>query len=148
MKTIYEKSRPLVLLLILAAALMLLAGCGGGEKTTEPIPAATNEERMAYLSALGWQVDPEPLHTLVLRLPGELAADYADYVKLQEEQDLPFAQCAGKTISRYTYTVRNYPDCEGPVQINLCVCDGVLVGGDLIAPGEDGFMAGLAFPKT
>ena len=141
-----RNTRPLLLCLLLSAAL-LLAGCGGGEKEDEPVSAATNEERLSYLSGLGWQVDPEPLHTLVLRLPTELAAEYGDYLKLQDGQGLPFVRCAGKITSRYTYRVANYPGYDGPVQLNLWVCDGVLAGGDLIAPGEGGFQAGLTFPE-
>ena len=134
---------------VLAAALLfLLAGCGGKVVTeTKPIPVGANEERLAYLTELGWQVAEEPLATLVLQLPAEFSADYSDYIKLQEEQGLPFSQCAGKTVSRYTYAVNNYPDYTGPVQINLYVCDGALVGGDVVAPGENGFVRGLAFPK-
>lgn len=131
----------------LAVLACALAGCGGKEKDAEPIPAASNEERLTYLGSLGWQVNPEPLETLALQLPQELGADYSDYLRLQEEQGMPFAQYAGQTASRYTYAVNNYPGYDGPVQINLWVCDGVLVGGDLIAPGEGGFTAGLAFPK-
>ena len=72
---------------------------------------------------------------------------YGDYLKLQDGQGLPFAQCAGQTVSRYTYRVTNYPGYDGPVQINLWVCGGTLAGGDLIAPGKDGFTAGISFPR-
>lgn len=146
MDTVYRSIRPFLLCLMLAAAL-LLAGCGGGEKEDEPVGAATNEERLTYLSGLGWQADPEPLHTLVLRLPSDLESEYGDYLKLQAEQGLPFSRCAGQTVSRYTYQVTNYPGYDGPVQLNLWVCGGVLSGGDVIAPGENGFTAGLTFPK-
>ncbi len=145
METVYRTFRSL-LLPTLAAAVLLLAGCGGGEKEDQPIPAASNSERLTYLTELGWQVEPEPLHTVVLRLPHDLAEDYGDYLKLQEEQALPFAQCAGRTVSRYTYAATNYPGYDGPVQIDLWVCDGALCGGDVTAPGEGGFQDGIKFP--
>ena len=47
-----------------ALAALLLAGCFGGNKETEVITAATNEERVAYLEALGWQVEPQPIEIL------------------------------------------------------------------------------------
>lgn len=130
------------------ALLLVLAGCGKKQaEPKEPVPAATNEQRITFLNGLGWKVDPEPLETLAMRLPRELGEEYGDYLKLQDEQGLPFAKCAGQTVSRYTYKVNNYPGYDGPVQINLWVCDGMLSGGDLIAPGEKGFTAGLTFPR-
>lgn len=130
-----------------AALLTLLTGCGKEEKAAEDIPAATNEQRVTYLNGLGWQVDPEPLETLALQLPRELGEEYGDYLRMQSEQGLPFDRCAGRATSRYTYAVTNYPGYDGPVQINLWVCDGMLAGGDLIAPGENGFTAGLRYPR-
>ena len=47
---------------------------------------------------------------------------------------------------RYTYVVTNYPDPARPCQLNLYVCDGVVAAGDLVCTGENGFVAGLAFP--
>ena len=149
MTIVHGKSFRHAAALCCALALLLgaLSGCGGQESEPEPIPAASNEERVTYLGGLGWQVDPEPLETLAFQLPRELDGAYADYARLQEEQGLPFAQYAGRNASRYTYTVKNYPGYDGPVQINLWVCQGVLIGGDLIAPGENGVQAGLVFPK-
>lgn len=126
--------------------LAVLTGCGEKQKEPGDIPAATNEQRVTYLNGLGWQVEPEPLETLAMQLPRELGEKYGDYLLLQNEQGLPFGRCAGKVVSRYTYKVTNYPGYSGPVQINLWVCDGVLSGGDLIAPGENGFTAGIRYP--
>ena len=128
---------------------LVLAGCFGRGADTEgrSIPADTNDERLAYLTELGWQVEPEPIETLHLQLPEELTGEYGDYAALQDGQGLPFAQFGGQTVSRYTYTVTNHPRCAGPVQVNLYVCDGQLIGGDVVAIGEDGFRQGLDFPK-
>ncbi|MBE6990327.1 MAG: DUF4830 domain-containing protein [Ruminococcaceae bacterium] len=137
-------------LLILAAAVsFLLAGCLGrsGETDSPPTAAATEDERLAYLTELGWQVKPEPVETLVLQLPENVAASYGDYAALQEAQGFDFVRLGGKTVQRYTYAVENYPGYEGPVQLNLYVCDGVVAGGDVIAPGENGFLRELAFPE-
>jgi len=42
--------------------------------------------------------------------------------------------------------VTNYPNASLPCQADLYVCDGVLAAGDIVCTGENGFMAGLAFP--
>lgn len=145
-------TRSRVRILILALALLpvfLLCGCLGSRapESNDPIDASGNDQRLAYLTELGWEVEPEPLETLVLQLPAELGESYGDYLKLQERQGFSFAQCAEKTVSRYTYAVTNHPTCKGPVQINLWVCDGLLVGGDVTAPGENGFIVGVTYPQ-
>ena len=133
----------------LAAVVFLLVGCLGGGKTVQPqtVPAATNDERVAWLTELGWEVIPEPLETLVLQLPEDLAQSHSDYIVLQEKLGLPLADYGGKTVSRYTYAVNNYPGYTGPVQADLYVCDDLVIGGDIIAAGENGFVRELVFPK-
>ena len=135
----------LALGLVIGSAL-LLAGCFGGNKETEVITAATNEERVAYLEALGWQVEPEPVETLQIKLPADLKG-YEDYLALQTEQGLPFADCGGKVVCRYTYRVTNYPGGRSDAQVNLLQCDGAVVAGDVVLLGEDGGVFGLEFPK-
>ena len=102
---------------------------------------------MAYLQGLGWQVSPEPVETLDLQLPEDLKSQWGDYLKLQEKQGLPFSGCAGQTVRRFTYTVTNYPEVPDGVQANLFLCGDRLVGGDIIATGENGFQTVLAFPE-
>lgn len=134
---------------IAVCALLLLPGClDKGGARTESIPAPTVADQVAYLTELGWQVNAEPLETLELQLPDDLKADYADYCKLQDGQGLPFSQFAGQTVKRYTYTVTNYPNIDRGVQANLYLCGDEIIGGDIIATGENGFQSDLAFPKA
>ena len=132
---------------LIAVLLLLTVGCQGKTPKQEPISAATNEERLAYLTELGWQVESEPVETLNLQLPEDISGEYADYAALQDQQGLPFSQFGGKTVTRYTYTVTNYPDYSGPVQLDLYVCEDQIIGGDVVATGEGGFLQGLAFPE-
>jgi hypothetical protein len=130
--------------LIIALAL-ILPGCRAKEST--PIMAGTEEQRLAFLTGLGWAVDATPVETLDLQLPDKWAGDWVDYAKLQTDQGLPFADFGGQQVRRYTYTVTNYPGIEKGVQINLYVYDQQLIGGDVISLGENGFQSGLVFPK-
>ena len=117
----YSRRRLLgVLWLLLLAFLgfLLLRSCGSDRTAA----AATNEQRVAYLNSLGWQVEPEPVETLSLTLPKELAQPYL------------------------SYTVKNHP--SGKVcQADLYICGGEIVAGDILCTGEGGFIAPLAFPK-
>lgn len=137
----------LALGLVIGSAL-LLAGCFGGDKETEVITAATNEERVAYLEALGWQVEPQPIETLDLQLPEKLEGEWDAYAKLQKGQGLPFSEFAGQAVKRYTYTVTNYPEIPQGVQANLYLWGDQIIGGDVIFTGQGGFQMDLAFPKA
>ena len=137
----------LALGLVIGSAL-LLAGCFGGDKETEVITAATNEERVAYLEALGWQVEPQPIETLDLQLPEKLEGEWDAYAKLQKGQGLPFSEFAGQAVKRYTYTVTNYPEIPQGVQANLYLWGDQIIGGDVIFTGQGGFQTDLAVPKA
>ena len=137
----------LALGLVIGSAL-LLAGCFGGDKEAEIVTAATNEERVAYLEALGWQVEPQPIETLDLQLPEKLEGEWDAYAKLQKGQGLPFSEFAGQAVKRYTYTVTNYPEIPQGVQANLYLWGDQIIGGDVIFTGQGGFQTDLKFPST
>ena len=74
------------------------------------------------------------------------ACRHLSYNDLQRSQGFDLTRYCGQTLSRYTYVVTNYPDASLPCQADLYVCDGALAAGDIVCTGENGFMAGLAFP--
>ena len=118
----YSRRRLLgVLWLLLLAFLgfLLLRSCGSDRTAA----AATNEQRVACLNSLGWQVEPEPVETLSLTLPKELEEPYLSYNVLQRAQGFDLEPCCGKTVERCTYTVKNHP--SGKVcQADLYICGG------------------------
>ena len=129
------------------AALILLLGQRGGMGVPEQPCLSSNGERVAYLRELGWEIDPEPLTTLQFLLPPKLSGDYITYNDLQKSQGFDLETCCGKQVTRYTYTVTNYPQRPDGVQLNLYICGGEIVAGDILCTGEGGFIAPLAFPK-
>ena len=146
-----RKKLRLILLLLAAAAVTVLtlrlwAG-RAGTGASEP-PIVSNEDRIAYLRSWGWELESEPLETLQLLLPDSLPKSYAQYNSLQKTQGFDLENCCGKQITRYTYTVTNYPERPEKVQVNLYICEGQPVAGDIIASGADGFQTGLAFPES
>lgn len=135
-----------VLLLVLALTVLPRA-CRKADEAPS-IPAETNEQRVAYLVSLGWKVNEQPIETLSVTLGDTLEEPYESYNALQLEQGFDLTRCCGKTLSRYTYVVTNYPDASLPCQADLYVCDGVVAAGDIVCTGENGFMAPLAFPAA
>ena len=137
-----------VLLGALAAiALILLSGALHREEGL-PIPQQieTNEQRVAYLESLGWEVAPDPVETLELLLPEDGADTYASYNDLQKQQGFDLTDYLGRRVERFTYRITNYPGVASDVQANLYLCAGNVIAGDLFMAGEDGFQSTLRFP--
>ena len=148
--TKFSKRRAFAAVAVLALVLALLVlprSCGkGGEAPV--VPAETNEQRLAYLTSLGWQVSEQPIETLTVTLGETLEEPYLSYNDLQRSQGFDLTRYCEQTLSRYTYVVTNYPDASLPCQADLYVCDGALAAGDIVCTGENGFMAGLSFPAS
>jgi hypothetical protein len=109
---------------------------------------ADNQARADYLLSWGWEVRLEPVETFQVLLPDSLEEPYLSYNELQKSQGFDLSDSCGKQVVRYTYAVTNYPDRPDGVQANLYLCEGFPVAGDIIATGENGFQAGLAFPSA
>ena len=133
---------------VLAALILLLGQHGGNVGASEQPCLSSNGERVAYLRELGWEIDPEPLTTLQFLLPPKLSGDYITYNDLQKSQGFDLETCCGKQVTRYTYTVTNYPEIPQGVQANLYLWGDQIIGGDVIFTGQGGFQTDLAFPKT
>ena len=111
-----------------------------------PKGVKSNQDRIDYLSAYGWQVGADPLAIQDLLIPQEMDESYTEYLALQTSQGFDLNKYAGKRVKRYTYEVLNYPTGETGVQVNLLICKNTVVGGEVLSPRLDGFLHGLAMP--
>ena len=137
-----------VLMGVVMAALIVLTG-RAPEEPEAPLPKlSTNEERVAYLQSLGWEVEPEPIETLQFLLPAELEEPYRSYNELQLSQGFDLTRCCGKQVARYTYAVTNHPGQSEGVQANLYVCEEHPAAGDVCASGAKGFQGPLVQGET
>ena len=105
-----------------------------------------NDDRLAYLSGLGWQTSSQPIATEELLIPEEFDESSTGYLQLQADQGFDLEKYAGKRVKRYTYEVLNYPTGEKGVQANLLIRKNTVVGGEVLSPQLDGFLHGLAMP--
>ncbi len=127
---------------VIAAAVILLAGALGRRSADNTIRARTNEERIAYLQSLGWEVEPAPLLEQEITLPKEFPDVLAKYNELQRQQGFDLAEYAGKKLTLYTYRITNHPDAE-EADASLYVYHTELVGGDVHSTSFTGFMTAL-----
>ena len=137
---------------LLCCVLLLSSGPGqpvSGPQTTivSPKGIKTNEDRIQFLSAYGWQVVPEPIAVEELLIPDEFDETYQDYLALQAEQGFDLTRLAGKRLKRYTYQIYNYPTGQQDVQVNLLIYKNTVVGGEVLSSKLDGFLHGLSMPS-
>lgn len=121
------------------------AAAGSGEQTEETVSTAalTNEERIAYLQACGWEVDANSCVIQEVIIPSEFDETYQSYAELQARQGFDLEKLKGKRVKQITYTVTNYPE-NGDVIAELLVYRGNIVAGDICSMKTDGgFTCGL-----
>ncbi|MBR5773469.1 MAG: DUF4830 domain-containing protein [Clostridia bacterium] len=112
--------------------------------------AANSQERIAFLSQFGWQVNEEPTEVVEVIIPDEFSDVYEKYNQLQQEQGFNLKDYCGKRVKRWTYQVINYPSYEGTDLIfaNVLIYEGKVVGGDICDVQLDGFMHGFNMPEN
>ncbi|MDR2360434.1 MAG: DUF4830 domain-containing protein [Oscillospiraceae bacterium] len=114
------------------------------ERTSvDPANLVTNDDRVAYLKYIGWEVKPEPIEVAEVVIPSEFTGAYGDYNALQTKQGFNLAAYAGQSATRYTYSVTNYPTADADIVADIIVVGTQLIAGDIQSPGLDGFMQGL-----
>lgn len=114
----------------------------------DPKGVKTNEDRVDYLRAYGWEVLEDPVAVQEMLIPEEMDESYQEYLALQRDQGFELSRYEGKRIKRYTYEVTNYPTGEAGVQANLLLYRNTVVGGEVLSARMDGFLHGLTMPKT
>ena len=132
-----------VLAILLIAGGLLWRGLSREAEAPEETVLRDNEDRIAYLKELGWEVDEEPVESMELELPEELTGSYAAYNELQKSEGLDLSRYKGKRMMRYTYSVTNYDGYTDPVYANILVYKNRVVGGDVCSADPSGFAHGL-----
>lgn len=100
----------------------------------------TADERLAFLSQFGWEVEPEPLEIREIIIPEKFDEVYIRYNELQKEQGMDLLPYAGKTCKQWIYRVLNYPVSGEEVRAVMLVYEGQVIGGDISSVAIDGFM--------
>ena len=113
--------------------------------STQKVKSA--QDRLNYLTDLGWQAEEEPVSVEELIVPKEFDESYTDYLSLQTSQGFDLTDYRGKRVKRYTYRITNHPSGETGVQLNLLVYRDRVIGGEVLSPRPDGFLHGLAVPE-
>lgn len=142
---------------VIAAICGIVSAVGGGDADetakmeTEDVEfknIKTNDDRVAFLTSFGWEVNTTPLEIEEVTIPKEFDDTYSSYNELQKYQDCDLSKYRGKKVKRYTYEVLNYPTGEQGVCANLLIYKNRVIGGDVCSSNFEGFMHGFEKPKT
>lgn len=115
------------------------------------LKASNEDERIAFLSQFGWEIDEDPVQVEEIVIPEKFDETYEKYNEIQRAQNLDLSVYAGKTAKKWTYTVKNYPGYEvdnSCIRANIIVYEGAVIGGDISSLEQGGFMQGFDFPET
>lgn len=104
------------------------------------------EARRAFLAGFGWEVDEEHAEDESVVIPARFDAVYDAYNGIQKAQGLDLERYRGKSVMRYTYPVKNYPDYDGTVYATLLIYKDRVIGGDVCSASADGFAHGWKSP--
>ena len=137
-----------VFLLFTAVSLFILSGESQSTVSSNNLilSAETHDERMTFISQLGWQVTEEPYSVKEVIIPAEADDVYNTYNELQRSQGFDLNDYAGVRAKCWTYIIKNYEGYENQecIHINILVYDGIVIGGDVCSVELDGFMHGFS----
>ena len=136
-------SAALVAVLILCIPVQAVTAVSASDGSRVYTGVKSNEDRVNFLRRFGWEVETEPCEAVNVTVPEVFDGIFEGYNKLQNEQGLDLSRYRRKTVTRYTYTVTNYPDYDGVVYATLLVYRGRVIGGDICSAEADGFIHGF-----
>ncbi|HPU58773.1 MAG TPA: DUF4830 domain-containing protein [Candidatus Avimonas sp.] len=111
-------------------------------ETFKPVGGGSNEERMAFLTGLGYEIDSESPTVKEVLIPDEFDEVFERYNKIQQDAGMDLKPYHGKRVKLWSYRVLNVPG-QGEVRANLLVYKNKIIGGDISSTALDGFMHGL-----
>ena len=133
----------------LIIGLIALTGDGNDSAATSAgSTVSTNDDRVKFLSDMGWEVTPSPAETSQVRIPQEQSEVFDRYNALQKSQGYDLSAYAGKNVMRYVYKVENFPGATEPVYATLLIYKNQIIGGDITDTAAKGMIQGLKKPTA
>ncbi|MGN0679637.1 MAG: DUF4830 domain-containing protein [Oscillospiraceae bacterium] len=110
------------------------------------IDGSTNAKRIEYIESFGWKTGSVPDAVEEIRIPARFDEAYEQYNALQKEQGFDLRKYAAYPANKYTYRLMNYEggDPVVPINANLIVVEGRIVGADISSAEANGFVTVLA----
>lgn len=99
-----------------------------------------------FLSSFGIQVSKNATQISQIKIPKEFDEIYENYNLMQIECGLDLSPYKGKTATRYTYIMENFPEKGSTdILVNVICVKNRPVAGDIMSPSISGFIKPLNF---
>ena len=106
----------------------------------------TESDVVDFLSQFGWEVNASPIEVKTVTIPKEFDKVFSAYNEMQKEQGLNLSKYKNKEVTRYTFSITNYPNYEGTVYANVLVYRNRVIGGDVCSADVSGFVHSFEVP--
>ena len=137
----------IIVLAVIAAVIIGIVALSGGDDTptvaTSAATMASNDDRVRFLTELGWQVSTSPTESSQVRIPKDSSEVFDRYNALQISQGYDLTPYMGKNVMRYVYKVEKYPNATEPVYATLLIHKNQIIGGDITDTAAKGLIQGL-----
>ncbi len=94
-------------------------------KTGEKI--LTNEDRVSLINSLGFDIEPDAVDVRQITIPETFSDVYNEYNKLQQKAGFNLKDYSGYGVDIYKYKIQGTDERF----VNIIICDGVFIGGDV-----------------
>ena len=85
---------------------------------------------MEFISSFGWEAEEEPQSVGEVLIPQELDSVLSQYNELQKAAGMDLTPYLGKTVKKYTYAVKNYPN-GGEAFATIYIYEGTVIAADV-----------------
>jgi hypothetical protein len=103
----------------------------------------SDADRREFLCQFGLEATLDEATEVEVTIPSEFDKVFAAYNELQREQGFDLSKYRKKTVTRYTYTLKNFENEEGTVYVNLIIYRNRVIGADICSADVSGFICGL-----
>ena len=108
----------------------------------DKISGETVTDRVTFAKSLGYSISEQYETKKDIVIPSVFSDVYENYNSLQKNGGFDLSAYKGEQATVYTYPVTNHPEGD-EVMMNIIVCKGRIIGGDICSAEYDGFMTGL-----
>ncbi len=134
-----------VFLALVLISVVLVAVSVGFKKESKPkkdvFYCSDSDDVIKYLNS--FDIKTGEISVDEITVPFEFGDVYYSYNKIQQSQGFDLSDFKGKTLTRYTAEVKNYPEFDSGVYAEILVYEKEIVGADIYSVSADGFIVAL-----